>query len=145
MNKGVLIAIFFIMLLSLCSCKSPKDNNEIVKHSKINFINNVNDADIWILPDTEKNRKTTLWGTAGASNVKKGERRVSPLCEPGDEGRYIFRMIDVDSFFYSADGIELKEDWTAEIKGDDLNSITIEVTDENGTLKNTYKVFAARL
>lgn len=145
MKKAVLTAICFVSLFFLFSCKSPKDNNEIANSNEVTFINKVNDADVWILTDTEENRKTTLWGTATVSNVKKGESRISPLCESGDDGHYMFRMIDADGFFYSAGGIVLQKGWTVEIKGEALQSIIIEVTDENGALKNTYKVFSAKL
>ena len=111
----------------------------------VTFINNVHDADVWILPQTEANLKTTVWGTATLSKTIKGESSQVPLCEPGDDGQYIFRMIDTDHFFYSANSLILEAGWSLEIKGDDLHSVTIEVSDENGELQNTYEVFAARL
>ena len=74
-----------------------------------------------------------------------GESREAPLCEPGDDGQYIFRMIDTDHFFYSANDLTLKTGWSLEIKGYELHSFVIEVTDENGEMINTYEVFAARL
>ena len=121
------------------------NNTEITSNKTVTFINEVNEADVWILPKTEKNLKTTVWGAPTVSKVKKGESRPAPLCEPGNDGLYMFRMIDTDSFFYSANDIILEAGWTLRIKGDDLQSFTVEVTDESGVLKNTYKVFAARL
>ena len=118
---------------------------EIASNKTVTFINGVKDADVWILPKTEKNLKTTVWGKATVSKVKTGESRQTELPQPGDDGLYILRMIDTDSFFYSADGITLEDGWTIQIKGDDLESVTLEVSDENGALKNTYEVFAARL
>ena len=118
---------------------------EIANNKTVTFINGVKDADVWILPKTEKNLKTTVWGKATVSKVKTGESRQTVLPQPGDDGLYILRMIDTDSFFYSADGITLEDGWTIQIKGDDLKSVTLEVSDENGALKNTYEVFAARL
>ncbi len=59
------------------------------------FINEANDADIWILPKTEKNLKTTVWGAATAAAVKKGESRSFELCEPGDGSMYIFRGFSI--------------------------------------------------
>ncbi len=109
------------------------------------FINGVKDADIWILPQTEGNLKTTVWGTATASGVKTGENRETPLCEPGDDGCYILRMIDTDHYFYSANGITLKAGWSLQIKKNDMHSVTLEVSDESGALIGTYEVFAARL
>lgn len=111
----------------------------------VTFINGLRDADVWILPETKENLKTTLWGKATAAGVKTGERRKAPLCEPGDGGLYILRMIDTDRFFYSAGGITLRAGWTMEVRGAGLHAVTLEVTDENGVLNHSYKVFAARL
>ena len=111
----------------------------------VSFINEVKEADVWILSDTKENKKTTVWGKATVSKVKTGESRKAELCEAGDNGQYIFRMIDADSFFYSADGINLEPDNILKIKENDSQSVILEVTDENGALKNTYKVFKARL
>ena len=54
-------------------------------------------------------------------------------------------MIDVDRFFYSANGIETKPDYTLMIKETDSKKIVAEVSDENGLMKKTYDVFSARL
>ena len=108
-------------------------------------INDVKEADIWILPETDKNKNTSVWGKATASKVKTGENREVSLCEPGDNGYYILRMIDSDSFFYSSNGIELKSDYTLRIKETDSKKIVAETLDEKGVLINSYDVFSARL
>jgi len=146
MKKAVLIFICLIALLLLCGCRVKEQNNmEIANNKTVNFINDVKDADLWILPETEKNLKTTVWGTATASKVKYGESRKVPLCEPGDDGHYILRMIDTDGFFYSVGGIALESGWTIHIMENDPRSVSVEVTDENGIIQNTYEVFNARL
>lgn len=118
---------------------------EIANNKTVNFINDVKDADLWILPETEKNLKTTVWGTATASKVKYGESRKVPLSEPGDDGHYILRMIDTDGFFYSVGGIALESGWTIHIMENDPRSVSVKVTDENNIIQNTYEVFKARL
>ena len=138
MKKAVL---FLITILLLCGCEA----NQTVNNKTVTFINGVKAADVWILPETEENLKTTLWGTATVSGIKKNESREALLCEGGDDGLYIIRMIDTDNIYYSADGIMLEEGWTVHITGNDLYSVTVEVTDGNGVLKNTYEVFAASL
>ena len=145
-KKTAAFAALCAVLLLLCSCKAKEQDD--MKHQNdltVTFINGVRDADVWILPETEANLKTTLWGTATAAQVITGERRETPLCDPGDDGLYILRMIDSDHFYYSANGITLRAGWTMEVKGAELHSVTLEVTDENGVLNNTYAVFAARL
>ena len=118
---------------------------EVTNSATITIINDVKEADFWILPQTQENQKTTLWGTATAAKVQTGESRQAILSEPGDGGLYLLRMIDADGFFYSADGIILRSGWVIRIKGNDRHEVTAEVTDENGALDNTYAVFSARL
>ena len=146
MKKTVLTIICLIALLLLCGCGvKEQDNMEITSNKTVIFINDVKDADLWILPKTEENLKTTVWGAATASKVRQGEGRRVSLCEPGDDGHYILRMIDTDGFFYSAGDIELGSGWTVHISETDPYSVSVEVTDENGGVQNTYEVFKARL
>ena len=146
MKKTALIIICLIALLLLCGCGVKEQNNMEIKSNKtVTFINGVKDADLWILPKTEENLKTTVWGAATASKIRQGESRRVPLCEPGDDGHYILRMIDTDGFFYSAGDIELGSGWTVHIRETDPRSVTVDVIDENGDTQNTYEVFKARL
>ena len=140
MKKSI---IYLISMLFLCGCKATGTDN--IKNNAITIINEVEDADIWILPKTEENLKTTVWGKATVSEVKINETRKAPLCEAGENGLYIIRLIDSNKIFYSADDVVLKSGWTVRITGDDLQSVKLEVVDESGVLKNTYDVFAASL
>ncbi len=144
MKKAVLIFVCLFTLL-LCGCDSKEQSDMDNKNGTVTVINKVKDADIWILPQTEKNLKTTVWGTATVSKLKTDESRQAPLCEPGDDGLCIFRMIDTDSFYYSANGIKLENGDTLEIKENKEQAFALEVRDENGRVKNTYEMFSARL
>lgn len=145
MKKIIIITICLLMTV-LYSCKAEEaENMEVTNSATITVINDVKEADFWILPQTQENQKTTLWGTATAAKVQTGESRQAFLSEPGDGGLYLLRMIDADGFFYSADGIILRSGWVIRIKGNDRHEVTAEVTDENGALDNTYDVFSARL
>ncbi|MCR5636864.1 MAG: hypothetical protein K6F76_06805 [Clostridiales bacterium] len=146
MKKTVLIVGCLLTLLFLCSCETEEQKDMQVTHNRsIIFINEVNDADVWILPQTGENLKTTVWGTPTISKAKTGESRHAPLYDAEDDGLYILRMIDTDGCFYAADGIKLEPGWTIEIKGNVLELITVEVKDEKGVLTGTYDVFAAKL
>lgn len=146
MKKPIIIIGCLLLLLLSCGCKSKEQNDmEITKSKTVVFINGIQDANVWILPKTEANLKTTAWGTASASDVQMGESCQVSLDEPGDDGLYIFRMIDSESFFYSADGLTLEDGWTLRITGADPRSVTIDVTNEKGECINTYEVFSARL
>ena len=133
--------IYLLSMFLLCGCKAG--GTDSIKG--ITLINEVKDADIWILPKTEENLKTTVWGKATVSGIKTNETCKAPLCTAGENGLYIIRMIDTDNIFYSADDITLESGWTVRITGDDLQSVRLEVVDESGSLKNTYEVFAASL
>lgn len=135
-----------LALLLLCGCHAKERiEMEPTGNKTVTFVNSVRDADAWILPQTAANLKTTVWGTATVPKTKTGESQQVPLGRAGDGGLYIFRMIDADGFFYSANGIMLEDGWTLTIKGDDLQEISIEVSNGDGVLQNTFEVFAARL
>ena len=111
----------------------------------ITIINGVYEASIWILPDTEANRKTTLWGTATVSKIQADSSSQAGIDKPGDNGKYLFRMIDTEHMYYSSENLILEDGWTLEIKGDIRSGVTIEVMDKDGNLNAAYEVFAARL
>ena len=56
MKKAV---IYLITMLILCGCKANRTVSE--NNKNITFINEVKEADVWILPETEENLKTTVW------------------------------------------------------------------------------------
>ena len=146
MKRVVFFAVCVLISLLLCSCKPKEQNNMNPSNAKtVTFVNEVREADVWILPETAANLKTTVWGTAVIAKAPVGEARTAPLDPPGDEGHYIFRMIDADHFYYSANGITLEDGWTLTVRGSDLHSVSLEVLDSAGALQQKYEVFAARL
>ena len=148
MKKSVCIAVCLWTLLLFCGCGAKEQNNMEIKNERtVTILNDVQIADVWILSDTQQNRKTTVWGAATAAGVKTGESRQAPLCEPGDDGLYLLRMIDVDGFYYSASGVTLNAGWSirVQMQENDLQSVSAEVSDESGVLQNTYTMFAAKL
>ena len=142
-KKALIVLCLLTALLSGCEIKEKSDTAD-TKGSTVNFINEICEADVWILPETEENLKTTVWGAATLSKTQTGEEYEIPLSEAGADGLYIFRMIDTEGFYYSANGIELKNGRTLTVK-EEKGSIKLEVTDGNGNLKNMYEVFAAKL
>ena len=147
MDKTALIILCLLMLLLLlggCKTEAPAGPQTEPKKTVV-FCNEVKDAAVWVLPETEENKKATVWGTATAANVQTGEGREVPLCEPGDGGLYLLRMIDTDSFYYAASGLKLDAGFTITLKEDEAHAVTAVVTDSDGTLQSTYEVFAAKL
>lgn len=111
----------------------------------VTFRNEVRDADVWILPQTPEILKTTVWGTPTVPKAKRGESRQVPLREPGEGGFHVFRMIDAEGFFHSANGIVLEDGWTLEIAGGGLQPVVLAISDGNGVLRQTRETFSARL
>ena len=75
---------------------------------KIRFVNEVEDTDLWILPQTEKNLKTSLWGTATVAMLKK-EDAIEVAIEETSDHLYILRLIDQRGALYSANDFELHD------------------------------------
>lgn len=147
MRRILPVLLCLVSLVFFCSCNTTKESESMatISDRNITIVNNVYEANIWVLPDTEANRKTTLWGTATAGKVPAGESRQAGIDKPGDNGTYMFRMIDTEHMYYSSENIILEDGWTLEIKGKLNDDLKLEVTDKDGTLKAEYEVFAARL
>ena len=75
-----------------------KTSNEPIT---VSFVDSVENADVWLIPDTEKNRKTSVWGTASIKNAEQEkEYSVSISKNPGD--MYLLRMIDIRHIYYES-------------------------------------------
>ena len=115
--------------------------SESNKTISVTFINDVEKADIWILPQTKENLKTSLWGTATISKLKPGEKKTISIND-FEEGRYIVRIIDDDKAFYSANDIVLKEKYTIRFKTDETKYEAELVTlDQNGEAVSKTEAF----
>lgn len=137
-------AMCVLTLLLLCGCHAKERiEMDILGNKSVTFVNEVRDADAWILPQTAANLKTTVWGTATVPKVKMGESREVTLGEAGDGGLYIFRMIDGEGFFYSANGVVLEDGWRVKVGGED--GVVLEVRDGDGVLQKAHEVFVGRL
>ena len=148
MRKAISVLLCLFTLMVFCSCNTTKESETMATTScdrTITITNRVYEASVWVLPDTEANRKTTLWGTPTVSKIGADESCQAGIGKPGDNGLYIFRMIDTEKMYYSSENIVLEDGWTLEIKQDSTHVYVIEVTDKDGNLNATYEVFAAKL
>lgn len=151
-KTAVRIAICALIgsLLFGCGKKEqlPAENPEPAPESgaAIVFVNGLEQADVWILPETEKNLKTTAWGTATIAKLETdGEQRLS-LDALGGPGVYILRMIDENGMYYAANGVTLADGYTVRIgSGEEPMSALVEVTDASGAAVETCSAFAGRL
>ena len=148
MRKALTVVLTLLILVLSCSCNTTKESETMATTScdrTITITNRVYEASVWVLPDTEANRKTTLWGTPTAGKIGVDESCQAGIDKPGDNGLYMFRMIDTEKMYYSAENIVIEDGWTLEIKQDSTHVYVIEVTDKDGNLNAAYEVFAAKL
>ena len=142
------IALLFVLLLSGCGDQEPTDTSDLSSGQaiQITLVNEVDAGDVWILPQTEENIKTTLWGTATAAAVATDEQRSVSLTPAGESGLYIFRMIDADDLYYAANGLSLKDGYTIRIgEGSSPMTAIVEVTRADGTMVSTHSITSAKL
>ena len=117
-----------------------KNTAESGKTISVTFINEVEEADIWILPQTEENLKTSLWGTATISKLKSGERKTVGI--NGSSEKYIVRIIDVDHAYYSADDIVLQDNYTIRFQTNESKyEASIVTSDTSGNAVTSENVF----
>lgn len=157
MNYIKKTCMFFLlggMVMLLFGCGKNKKNVEPDSQPsntvetptiEITVLNQINTADIWVIPDIEKNRKTTVWGTATLSKLDVETSTVAYISESSD-GMYLIRMIDENQMFYSADAVQLENNQSIVIREDAESRIAIiEVYDAQGTKISEYEMFAGRL
>jgi hypothetical protein len=112
----------------------------------VTFVNEVEEADIWVLPQTEENLKTSLWGTATISRLGVGESAEVALNGGDDVEAYILRIIDDDHAFYSADDLKLTDGCKIVFKcGDSQFDAVVELYDGNGNLMDSWDAFTGML
>ena len=118
---------------------------DVTRTINISFMDNAEPGSVWILRDTEENRKISLWGTAMIKPDTVGTE-VSADIPYAEDAKYLFRMIDDDGIYYSGDIPELRDGWKLDIHqiGEYWN-FQLDVYDENGELRYECELFNAAL
>ncbi len=90
-----------------------ESNNTMVYIPRINvvFTNEAEEADIWIIPQTEDNMKTGIWGKATIAKLPVNEKRELVLDKAWDAEHWIINIIAGDQY-YSALDIVLEEGYS---------------------------------
>ena len=148
----VVLLILILSAVFLLACASgsrtSKDAPEASPEETITigFVNSVQTADVWIIPDTEENRKTTVWGTASVKNAEP--EKEYPVSIPHNDGdTYLLRMIDKDHIYYESKSVTLLEGYSLIIYRNEENDrdIRLVVHDSDGKELTDESVFNAAL
>ena len=144
--RKILIAVMFLILLAgLYGCKEEEEVEVIKETIEVTFINETEDAiDVWVLPDIEANRKTSIWGKAMIE--KLAIDAAGPLkAEKQDEGLYLLRVIDADGLYYETNAVKLEDGYTLKLILDSESfNASLEVSDSAGNTE-VYETFYAAL
>lgn len=115
------------------------NNMVYIPQINVTFVNEVNEADIWIIPQTEENTKPT-WDNATISKLPVNEEKEISLQENRDAESWIINII-AGYQYYSVSDIALKEGYTIIFKTEtkEYNGIQhknefIEILDQKGNL-----------
>ncbi len=142
----LLILILSSVVLFACASGSRTSKDTPEETITISFVNSVQRADVWIISDTEKNRKTSVWGTASVKNAEP-EKEYSVSIPRNDGDTYLLRMIDKDHIYYESKSVTLLDGYSIIIYSKEENDqdIRLVVYDSDGKELTDGPVFNAAL
>lgn len=119
---------------------------DVVQDIRIRFAAEIEKADVWIMPDSDLNRRKSLWGTATVSELDSGSGREVTVPKSRTNSAFLVRAIDADQMYYLAKDVVLEDGYSVTLrKGDDSMSFRLEVEDADGRQAGSYEIFAAHL
>lgn len=152
MKKSLCSIILAVLSISLCACggepqtdPKPAAETESPQAETISIIlrNEVREADVWIIPDTEDNRSTSIWGTATVAGAAPGSDYSAELAE-SDTYEYLLRMIDTEGIYYEANTLTLSDGCTVTLTQNG-NEVKLEIRDADGEISLQDIIFHAAL
>ena len=121
---------------------SSRNSMEYIPSIRVTFQNEVEEADVWILPQTEENLKTSLWGTPSVGKLGAGKSAELFLTEDENAEAWLVRIIDDNKAYYSAQDLKLEDGYSVIFKSEGSKSeAVIEVQDQSGTVVFTAEAF----
>ena len=121
---------------------SSRNSMESIPTVNITVRTEVEEADVWVLPQTEENRKTSLWRTPSAAALGAGETAELTLTDPENAEAWLVRIIDDDKAYYAAQDLKLEDGCTVVFRSEGSKfEAVIEVLDPTGTLVFTAEAF----
>ncbi len=153
MKKIVYLMILAGLFLGLGACaaqEQPAEEKEAENTAEetitVGFVNSVHTADLWILPDTQEIRKTSVWGTPTIKDSEQ-EKEYSVSISKTDDNSYLLRMIDTDKIYYESGSITLDEGYSIIVYSneDDDMDIRLVIYDDKGEKSEECTLFNAAL
>lgn len=124
---------------------SSRNSMVYVPRRVVTVVNEVEEADVWILPQTEENLKSSVWGTASVGKLGVGETAELEL-EESDSSAWIVRIIDADHAYYSVQDLTLEDGYRIVFQSADSKfDAVIQVQDESGAVLSTSEAFVGVL
>ncbi len=109
---------------------------------RVTFVNEVQTADVWILPQTEENVKSSLWGTATIGKLDAGAQREVGIDETDGAEAYIIRIIDDEHAYYAVKDVLLGDGYSIRFQtADKKYDAVIEIVDADGNVLRTERAF----
>ena len=125
---------------------SSHNSMEYIPTVSVTFQNEVEEADVWLLPQTEENLKTSLGGMPSAGALGKGESAELTLTNPEYTEAWLVRIIDRNKAYYSAQDLKLEDGYTVVFKSEGSKfDAVIEVHDASGNLVFSAEAFTGVL
>lgn len=124
---------------------SSRNSMVYVPRRVVTVVNEVEEADVWILPQTEENLKSSVWGTASVGKLGVGEAAELEL-EGSDSSAWIVRIIDADHAYYSVQDLTLEDGYRIVFQSADSKfDAVIQLQDESGAVLSTSEAFVGVL
>ena len=149
MKRLLFLLICFIIAVSLIGCDKPSSEGkeEGMDSFRVTFINDVEETDVWVLPQTPEILKTSIWGKVTLSKLGVGESAEVELVPIDENSLFIFRAIDTDDALYRQNDIMLKSGYTLKFYSkedeefDGMLIFLLDVLDEKGNVLSSEEVF----
>lgn len=120
---------------------SSKNSMMYIPTVYVTLVNDVVTADFWILPQTQENLGTSLWGAPTAS-LGPGQREDLAVTADYESDRFIIRIIDENDTFYSLNDVELESGYSVVFRSEgQAYDAVLEILDEEGETVRKEEAF----
>ena len=138
---GATLAALLVGATILFGCRAEIKDVGTTDNDDILFINEVEQTDVWILPDTEANRDLPYSTPTIDELEENGQSRLS-LQELGGPGMYVVHMFAAEGMYYGVYEVPLEAGYTLRFRRQDWGWM-LDITDKHGKDVASLEVFGA--